>query len=262
MYLTYLDSNSWLVEIGGQNILIDPWLVGSLTFGNLDWLFKGSRPQERAIPEKIDLILLSQGLEDHAHPPTLKQLDRNIPVVASVNAAKVVNQLNYQQVNTLAHGESFTLNGGVEITATPGSPIGPTSVENGYLLKELESGFTLYYEPHGYHSELLKKSAPIDVVITPLIDLGLPLIGPIIKGKEKALEVAKWLEPQVMLPTAAGGDVTFEGLLINFLKSEGTVADFRLLLQQHNIAAQVLEPKSGDRTQLNLKKRAVSQISH
>ena len=64
MYLTYLDSNSWLVEMGGQNILIDPWLVGSLTFGNLDWLFKGSRPQERPIPEKIDLILLSQGLED------------------------------------------------------------------------------------------------------------------------------------------------------------------------------------------------------
>ncbi|MBE9214364.1 MBL fold metallo-hydrolase [Plectonema cf. radiosum LEGE 06105] len=261
MYLTYLDSNSWLVEIGGQNILIDPWLVGSLTFANLDWLFKGSRPQERAIPEKIDLILLSQGLEDHAHPPTLKQLDRNIPIVASANAAKVVNQFNYQQVNTLAHGEKFTLNGNVEITATPGSPIGPTLVENGYLLKELESGFTLYYEPHSYHSELLKKSAPVDVVITPLIDLGLPFIGPIIKGKEKALEVAKWLEPQVMLPTAAGGDVMFEGLLMNLIKPEGTVEDFRSLLQQHNIAAEVLEPKSGDRTQLNLKKRAVSEIS-
>jgi len=262
MYLTYLDSNSWLVEIGGQNILIDPWLVGSLTFANLDWLFKGSRPQERAIPEKIDLILLSQGLEDHAHPPTLKQLDRNIPIVASVNAAKVVNQFNYEQVHSLAHGEKFTLNGSVEITATPGSPIGPNLVENGYLLKELESGFTLYYEPHGYHSELLKKSAPVDVVITPLIDLGLPLIGPIIKGKEKALELAKWLEPQVMLPTAAGGDVIFEGLLTNLIKTEGTVADFRNLLQQHNISAQVVEPKSGDRTQLNLQKRAVSGISH
>ncbi len=262
MYLTYLDSNSWLLEIGGQNILIDPWLVGSLTFANLDWLFKGSRPQERAIPEKIDLILLSQGLEDHAHPPTLQQLDRNIPVVASENAAKVVNELNYQKVNSLAHGETFTLNGNVEITATPGSPIGPTLVENGYLLKELESGFTLYYEPHGYHSELLKKSAPIDVLITPLIDLGLPLIGPIIKGKEKALELAQWLEPQIMLPTAAGGDVTFEGLLMNLIKPEGTVEDFRLLLQKHNISAEVIEPKSGDRFQLDLQKRAVSGVSN
>ncbi|MEM9923370.1 MAG: MBL fold metallo-hydrolase [Cyanobacteria bacterium P01_D01_bin.50] len=261
MYLTYLDSNSWLLEIGGQNILIDPWLVGSLTFGNLDWLFKGSRPKERPIPEKIDLILLSQGLEDHAHPPTLKQLSSDIPVVASANAAKVVNQLNYQKVHSLAHGETFTLSGSVEITATPGSPIGPTLIENGYLLKEIESGFTLYYEPHGYHSESLKKSAPVDVIITPLINLSLPLLGPIIKGQEKALEVAKWLEPQIILPTAAGGDVMFEGLLIKFLKAEGTVEDFRSLLKKQNISTQVLEPESGTRTQLDLQKRVVSGIS-
>ena len=261
MYLTYLDSNSWLLEIGGQNILIDPWLVGSLTFGNSDWSFKGSRPKERPIPEKIDLIVLSQGLEDHAHPPTLKQLDRNLPVVASANAAKVVNQLNYQNVRSLAHGETFTLDGCVEITATPGSPIGPTLVENGYLLKEIESGFTLYYEPHGYHSDSLKKSAPVDVIITPLINLSLPLLGPIIKGQEKALEVAKWLEPQIMLPTAAGGDVTFEGLLINFIKTEGTVEEFRSLLQKQNISTQVLEAESDVRTHLDLQKRVVSGIS-
>ncbi len=250
MYLTYLDSNSWLLEMGDQNILIDPWLVGSLTFGNLDWLFKAYRSQDRPIPEKIDLILLSQGLEDHAHPPTLKQLNRDIPVVASTNAAKVVNQLNYQKVNSLAHGETFTLNGSVEITATPGSPIGPTLVENGYLVKQLDSGFTIYYEPHGYHSESLKKSAPVNVVITPLINLSLPLIGPIIKGQENALQVAKWLQPEIMLPTAAGGDVIFEGLLINFIKPEGTVEDFRLLLQNNNIAAKVLEPNGGDRLHL------------
>ncbi len=247
MYLTYLDSNSWLLEIGGQNILIDPWLVGSLTFANLDWLFKGYRTQERSIPEKIDMILLSQGLEDHAHPPTLKELSRDIPVVSSENAAKVVNQLEYQKVKSLAHGETFILNSSVEITATPGSPIGPTLIENGYLLKEIASGFTIYYEPHGYHSESLKKYAPIDIVITPLIDLSLPLIGPIIKGKEKALELAKWVEPKFMLPTAAGGDVMFEGLLMNFIKPEGTVEEFSSLLQQQNISAQVLEPKSGDR---------------
>ena len=51
MYLTYLDSNSWLIEIGGNNILLDPWLVGNLTFANLDWFFKGYRPQERPIPQ-------------------------------------------------------------------------------------------------------------------------------------------------------------------------------------------------------------------
>src|SRR6476469_2445707 len=109
MYLTWLDSNSWLIEMGGQRILLDPWLVGPLMFGNINWLFKGTRPQERPIPDRIDLILLSQGLEDHTHPPTLQQLDRNIPVVASPNAAKVVRELGYKQVTTLTHGETFNL---------------------------------------------------------------------------------------------------------------------------------------------------------
>ena len=258
MYLTWLDSNSWLLEIGGKRILVDPWLVGSLTFGNLDWFFKGSRPQERPIPENIDLILLSQGLEDHAHPPTLKQLDRNIPVVASPNAAKVVQQLNYTQVTTLAHGETFTLNQSVEIKATPGSLVGLNLVENGYLLKELETGFTLYYEPHGNHSATLKEIASVDVVITPLIDAALPLVGSIIRGNKYALEVAQWLQPQVMLSTAAGGDVIFEGLLNSLLHTKGSIEEFRSLLEKNNLATRVIEPLPGERFELKLSKRALN----
>lgn len=254
MYLTWLDSNTWLVEIGGKRILIDPWLVGSLVFGNLDWLFKGSRPTERPIPENIDLILLSQGLDDHAHPPTLKQLNRTIPVVGSASAAKVVHELGYTAVTALAHGETFTLNKQVEIQATPGSPIGPKIVENGYLLKELDSGLTLYYEPHGFHSPSLRKAAPIDVIITPLIDLALPLVGSIIKGTNSALEVAKLLQPQVILPTAAGGNVVFEGLLVNVLRAVGSVEEFRSLLLKNNLSTRVIEPQPGERFELQLQR--------
>ena len=41
MHLTYLDSNSWLMELAGKKILLDPWLVGPLVFGNQSWFFKG-----------------------------------------------------------------------------------------------------------------------------------------------------------------------------------------------------------------------------
>ncbi|KYC42648.1 Zn-dependent hydrolase [Scytonema hofmannii PCC 7110] len=252
MYLTWLDSNSWLVEMGGKRILIDPWLVGSLVFGNLDWFFKGFRTKERTIPENIDLIVLSQGLEDHAHTPTLKQIDRNIPVVASPNAAKVVKQLNYTEITALAHGETFNLDRSVAITATPGSSIGPTLVENGYIIKELETGFSVYYEPHGHHSPSLKQFAPIDVVITPQYDLGLPLVGPIIRGRKHALEVAQWLQPQVMIHTASGGDVVFEGLLNSFLQITGSIAEFRSLLAQNHLSVQVIEPTPGDRFEITV----------
>jgi len=204
MHLTWLDSNSWLIEMGGQRILLDPWLIGSLVFGNLPWFFKGDRPTQRSIPENIDLILLSQGLEDHAHPPTLQKLDHSIPVVASPNAAKVVQGLGYRNVTVLPHGDTFSFASLLKIQATPGSPIGPMLVENGYLLTDLTSDSTLYYEPHGYHSTSLKEFAPIDVVITPIIDLEIPLLGPIIKGRKSALQVVEWLKPQVIIPTAAG----------------------------------------------------------
>jgi L-ascorbate metabolism protein UlaG (beta-lactamase superfamily) len=252
MHITYLDSNSWLIEMGEQRILLDPWLVGDLVFGNAAWFFRGYRSQSRSIPENIDLILLSQGLEDHAHPPTLKELNHDIPVVVSPNAAKVVDKLGYSQINSISHGESYTIANKIKITAFPGSPIGPTLVENGYLIQDLTNGTTLYYEPHGYHSPKLKDVAPVDVIITPIIDLQLPLLGAIIKGQSTALQAVEWLKPQVIMPTAAGGDIGFEGLLTSILSSKGGIEEFSTLLKQKNLSTKVFEPKPWERCQLDL----------
>ncbi|MCU0565002.1 MAG: MBL fold metallo-hydrolase [Oculatellaceae cyanobacterium Prado106] len=243
MNLTWLDSNSWLIEMGGKRILLDPWLVGDLTFGNLTWLFKAEKRTQRPMPEAIDLILLSQGLEDHAHPPTLEQCDRHIPVVGSANAAKVVEKLGYTQVTALAHGESFTLDNAVTIQAVPGSPIGPTLVENGYLVSDRLQGTKLYYEPHGFHSPILKDLAPVDVVIAPIVDLSIPLLGPVIKGSTSALQAVEWLNPKLIIPTAAGGDVNFGGLLMSILKEGGGIENLRKLLADRQLPTQILEPE-------------------
>jgi L-ascorbate metabolism protein UlaG (beta-lactamase superfamily) len=238
--------------MGGRRILLDPWLVGSLMFGNAAWLFKSDRLTPRSIPENIDLILLSQGLEDHAHPATLKQLDRAIPVVGSLKAAKVVKDLGYTNVTALAHGEAFTLPEQLlEIKAVPGSPVGPTAIENGYILRE-PNGTSLYYEPHGYHSPVLKEAAPVDVVITPIIDLIIPVLGAVIKGQKGTLQVAQWLKPKAILPSAAGGDITFEGLLLKFLKAEGGAKEMRSLLAQNGMTADVIEPTPWERFEVRL----------
>jgi L-ascorbate metabolism protein UlaG (beta-lactamase superfamily) len=240
MQLTWLDSNSWLIEIGGKNILLDPWLVGNLSFGNLPWLFLGSKTVQRPIPPNIDLILLSQGLPDHAHRPTLEVLDRSIPVVASPSAAKVVKELGYQNITALAPGESHDF-AGVIIKAVPGSPVGPTAIENGYILRNNAS--SLYYEPHGYHSPVLAQEPLIDVVITPLIDLKLPLLGAVIKGKASALALCELLNPKFIVPTAAGGDVKFEGLLMSILTTEGTITEFQELLKSKSLKTEAIEPQ-------------------
>ncbi len=252
MYLTYFDANSWLIEIEGIRILLDPWLVGDLTFGNITWFFRGVKQKAHAIPENIDVILLSQGLPDHAHIPTLQKLDHSIPVVASPNAEKVVQKLGYSTITSLAHGESYKINDRVEIKALKGSPIGPTLIENAYLIKGLESGKTIYYEPHGYHSQEVTTTEAIDVAITPIVNLNLPLIGPFIRGQKYALELCQAIKPQVIVSTAAGDDVGYEGLLASILQEEGTVTEFNELLKQKGLSTIAIDPQSGESIELSL----------
>lgn len=258
MHLTFLNSNSWLIEIGDKKILLDPWLIGEHFFG-APWLSRVKKLVKHNIQEDIDLILLSQGLGDHAHPQTLKQLNRNIPVVASPNAAKVVKELGYATVTTLKHQEKFTLDDKVEIKAVQGSPSGPLSIENGYIVKDLATGHSLYNEPHGYHSKSLKAEAPVDVILAPIITLKLFQFLPVIKGQKSALEACKLLQPQVIIDThtPVEGELEMDGIMTAIISMEGSISDFRKLLNKNNLSPEVIEPKPGARFAVELKDRAL-----
>ncbi len=245
MQLTWLDSNSWLIEIAQLKILLDPWLVGSLVFGNLPWLFEGKKNQQYNLPDDIDFILLSQGLEDHAHIPTLKQLDHNLPVIASENAGKVCQELGYQKISTLKHGEKYIFADRLEIKAVEGSLVGFNLVENGYILRDLQTDESLYYEPHGSHSESLQQEENVKVIITPLVDLTIPLLGSVLKGQENAVKACEWLKPQYILSTAAGGDVDFDGLLMKILREKGSLDQVNSLLQENQLTTEVVKAIPG-----------------
>ena len=253
MNLTWFDGNSWLIEMAGARVLLDPWLVGDLMFGNAPWFFKANHPQAMAIPDNLSFVLLSQGLPDHAHVETLKQLDRAIPVVGSPNGAKVARSLGFQTITALAHTETFVWNNVLEVQAFPGSLVGPQLVENAYVLTDLPNAIKLYYEPHGNHSPTLKTIAPVDVVIAPLINLKLPLVGAFIRGGDRALELMQWLQPQVVLPTTTDGEAEYEGLLSKLISAEGTVKGFGDRLHALLPTAQVLTPAVGQRIGIPLR---------
>jgi L-ascorbate metabolism protein UlaG (beta-lactamase superfamily) len=234
MNLTWFGSNTWLIELAGLRILLDPWLVGPLVFGNMPWFFKAVRPMEGPIPTQIDLILLSQGLPDHAHPPTLQALDRAIPVVGSPTAATVVQKLGYGNIQAIAPSESLSIGDRLEIRAFPGSFMGPGKVENAYILRDRTDGISLYYEPHGNHApelaEYRRQEHPVDVVIVPLLELKLAF-SPFIRGGAAAMALAKWLDPQVMIPTTIDDQVTYSGVLNALLHGGGSLVDFRQQLE-------------------------------
>ena len=90
------------------------------------------------------------------------------------------------------------------------------------------------------------------MVVTPIIDIKLPLLGAVIKGQKTALELCEALKPQVIVSTAAGGDVSFEGLLVSILKAEGNVEEFNNLLKSKNLSTLAIDPQSGESIELSL----------
>ena len=241
--ITWLDVNSWQFNLAGRTLLVDPWLVGDLVFGPTSWLIRGVRPQPVPIPKQIDLLLLSQGLADHAHPETLGVLDKSIPVVASAAGAKVATEKGFTEVTALEPGQSYWLDRDILIEALPGAPIGPLTQENAYIVTVASTGLRIYYEPHGYPAADLAQRPPVDVAITPLVSLTLPVIGPVIRGGGGALELAQKAKPQWLLPTADSSDVSYEGLVVKFLKATGGVDAVRSQLAQANLPTEIKTPR-------------------
>ena len=128
-------------------------------------------------------------------------------MVGSTAAAKVVKRLGFEQIETLKPGETFTVKG-LKIKATAGAAV--PNVENGYLLDW--AGGSLYLEPHGVLDPKLD-SRPVDTVITPVIDLGLPLAGDFITGASVLPDLIQRFTPRTVLASTTGGDVSFTGLI-------------------------------------------------
>ncbi len=248
MKLTWIDLNSWMFQLGGKTVLVDPWLVDPLVFYGQPWLFMAYHKVPPAItPEtlpKIDLILLSQGVDDHCHVPTLKQIDRAIPVIASPTAAKVVHKLGFQQVTALSHWQEITIDQ-LTVQAVLGAEIQPGQVENGVLLTDRTTGKRLYYEPHSFPVQEAQRIGQVDVAIAPVIGQIFPLLGQVIMGPEQAMELVETLHPRVFLPTTRG-DIRASGILPMLIKSVGSVEEFRDRLSTSQAETQLLVPNPGE----------------
>ncbi|WP_310427248.1 MBL fold metallo-hydrolase [Chamaesiphon sp. VAR_48_metabat_135_sub] len=256
MKLTFIGLNSWLLNIDGLQILIDPWLVDSVVFYGSPWLFEAKRVNPpcytpTTLPT-IDLILISQSLDDHCHQPTLAQLSKQIPVIAVPSAVKIVKKLGYDRVIPLVPWENYTLDERVKITATPGAKI-QGQLENGFLINLLQTDKTLYYEPHLATDretiDLINKRGKIDAIIAPIVGQIFPLLGKVIMNSQDAFALASILQPQWYLPTAVG-EIHASGILPQLTRSDGTIEEFAKLLADSQIATKLLMPRPGETVSL------------
>ncbi len=212
---TYLGSNGWLIDFETIKVLVDPWLSGNLTFPPGDWFFKGELNKKVEAPTDIDLILLTQGLADHTHPDSLKSLNRLIPIIASSTASKIVRDIGFINVTELRPRENKIENLLI-VEATAGASV--PNIENGYIITYKND--SIYIEPHGFLDEEISPRI-IDTLITPTINVGLPLAGNFINGKSILPKLISHFNPKTILSSTTGGDAIFTGLLPQIMIVDG-----------------------------------------
>ena len=209
---TYLGSNGWLIKFKKTNLIIDPWLKGDLIFPPGEWFFKGSLEEEILIDKEIDIILLTQGLPDHCHVPTLEMFRKDIPIICPKSALETLEKIGFSSIKVLKPTEKtnqFNLN----FEATAGAPV--PQIENGYIVKDdQDNGF--YIEPHGYLDENLNKQN-LDAVITPTKNLELPLVGSFVKGADVIPKLINKFNPKFILSSTVGGEAKYSGFLNKFI---------------------------------------------
>ena len=209
---TYLGSNGWLIIFKKTKLIIDPWLKGDLIFPPGEWFFKGSLEEEISIDKKIDIILLTQGLPDHCHVPTLELFRKDIPIICPKSAVGTLKKIGFSSIKVLNPTEK-TNHFNLSFEATAGAPV--PQIENGYIVKDDQNnGF--YIEPHGYLDETLNKQN-LDAVITPTKNLELPIVGSFVKGADIIPKLINKFNPKFILSSTVGGDARYSGFLNNFI---------------------------------------------
>lgn len=110
--VTYVGHATVLVELDGVRLLTDPVLRG-----RVGPLRRHGAPPAPGLTENLDAVLVSHLHHDHADVPSLRRLDRGVPVLAAPGAAEFLAGLGFTAVTELAPGESARV-GAVTVIAT------------------------------------------------------------------------------------------------------------------------------------------------
>ncbi len=226
MHLTRLDDyQSWLLQIGGRRIAIDPWLTARYCLSPGAWLLERTRAAPRFTPadlKDIDALALTAPYADHLDPDSLAQVPRDLPVLAPASAGSALRSLGFTQVSSPPAGQTVSL-AGVAVRIVPsGFPFAWST--RGYLWQDGD-GRVLYHEPHAIPLSQAQRLGRVSVVLTSV--QGVRLVGlPLVMSAEHLSEALRVLKPDRLVPTGSDPQ-TSHGLLQRFgLSTKGTEQGF------------------------------------
>lgn len=168
--ITFIGHSTVLIRLDGFNIITDP------NFSNcVLWIFcRKSLPGislEKLPP--INLILISHGHYDHFDLPTLRQLPKNITIIAPNGLERYLIKLGYSNIRVISPWEKTSVHG-IDVIAVPIQhfagrlPFNFSSHAQGYILRGQhtiffagDTGLTPLFKEVGEKEE-------IDVALLPI----------------------------------------------------------------------------------------------
>lgn len=200
--ITWLGHAGFLVQIGGQNVLIDPnW---ALWHGPIK---RVRHPSLNAADlPYIDLVLITHAHFDHLHLPSLRSIAAGQPIIVPKGCKGIVKKCSFSEVIELDrwHKAKFR---DLEITLTPARHWGARMIHDtyrqfgGYLITGSERtvfhcGDSSLFE--GFRE--IGQKAQIDVALLPIGAYQPPSGRPVHMNPEEALDAFEMLAARHMIP--------------------------------------------------------------
>ena len=118
--ITHLGHASLIVDGGGRRVLIDPWLFA----------WEDGFEQQPLVSSqfgRVDAIFFTHHHQDHLNVDSLLALPHTVPVfvpcetgsLLEPRTAEFLRLIGFQDVRTLAHGESYPVGDGLSVEAVP-----------------------------------------------------------------------------------------------------------------------------------------------
>lgn len=196
--------NSWLLEMQGLRILVDPWLEGVEIdyFGWFNTQWHRSKPMAYEDLPAYDVVLITQKYPDHFHPQTLLKLQPKKVLAPKSIEAKLKALLPQSEIIAMHTAHSLFEENNVRIQWYPTNrKIDP--IYDAFLIEDKQEA--LFLATHGYfiNQQEIQNTSPIKLLISPFNYFKLPfyLGGTVSPGIEGLKHLNEKLHPQFIVAT-------------------------------------------------------------
>ncbi|MEK9657115.1 MAG: Rieske 2Fe-2S domain-containing protein [bacterium] len=145
----------------GTKIMTDPWLSGPAFLGS--WY---QYPKNTILPEEIvvDYIIITHEHSDHFHIPTLKKINKNIPILIpdfpNQRMQNSLEKLGFKHILIPSFGKKMSIESDLEVTFFEPKGVWNDSI----ILFQFGSFKWLNLNDAGINQNLVNKVFPVDVV--------------------------------------------------------------------------------------------------